>query len=341
MIKCPNCGREMREGESCGCQIRQEDMQDYFRIAVQRSFLTRLASAPRVIAQGVSGFSRNLTEILSSGGEEYEMHTADGKYEYNMQVVDECVVPTDQEIQVRQYEIARMRTPFLKKAYGRLQVTNKRVIFRAAGKSLVGPIVTEKEFAIDEIGGVDIKTDYRFSVLQFIISTFYAGLMASAIYGGELWLAKELEHPGFLLFLIAVALYIVTAMLIIGSPRKRTLKTALLGGCVGAGVYLAILAGQGEHDFLQGLCWVLTVATGLLALVMWILSGIVDDMQICIKVKGGHDAFEIARKLVKDERSGFQIVEPSRDTELAIREVGALVNDIKLLGNRGIEKWRV
>ena len=94
-------------------------------------------------------------------------------------------------------------------------------------------------------------------------------------------------------------------------------------------------------DGLMWFCFICAGITSLMSFIMLILSGIVDDLQICIKVKGGHDALEIARKLPKDERSGFVTVKPWKDTQFAIRELGALINDIKLLGDAGIEKWKV
>lgn len=63
-------------------------------------------------------------------------------YEKNMQIVPENISANDGEIPIKQYNVATLRNRFLgitiSKAIGRLQITNKRVIFRAAGRCLRG-----------------------------------------------------------------------------------------------------------------------------------------------------------------------------------------------------------
>ena len=66
-----------------------------------------------------------------------------------------------------------------------------------------------------------------------------------------------------------------------------------------------------------------------------------DDLHILIKVKGAIGTIEIGRKLRTDERSGFSVVRPWTDTALAIREIGALLDDVKRFGDAGIDKWKV
>jgi len=85
----------------------------------------------------------------------------------------------------------------------------------------------------------------------------------------------------------------------------------------------------------------LAVIAFIVALVMWVYSGIVDDLHILIKAKGAVGTMEIGRKLRSDERSGFSIVRPWKDTEIAIREIGALLDDVKRFGDAGIDKWKV
>ena len=41
-----------------------------------------------------------------------------------------------------------------------------------------------------------------------------------------------------------------------------------------------------------------------------------------------------------DEYSGFAEVLPDKDADLAIKELGTIINDIKTLGDFGVEKWK-
>ena len=89
-------------------------------------------------------------------------------YEHNVPIVPDCIQPEENEIVVKQYNIARLRTRLkFMKAEGRLMVTNRRVLFRAAGTSLTGNILQEHQFNLDEIGGIEIHKDYKFSLLSF------------------------------------------------------------------------------------------------------------------------------------------------------------------------------
>lgn len=339
MAQCQFCGRELQIGELCGCTIQSSEMQGYFRIAIKKETIEKITAVPKAALHAAREFFTTLREIVAAGNEDVVLNTTDGHYENDMQIVDQCIVPTEQEITIRQYDVARMSTPFLKKAYGRLQVTNKRVIFRSAGRSLIGPIITEKEFAIEEIGGVDIKADYRFSILDFICSILICFTLSALFMLLPYWLLESVEDPKVPIVIWSFFVHFVTLLLMVGVTHKRALKSAALNSCCVSSL-LSAVAFSGSDAFV-GFCFLCAGITALMSFIMLILSGIVDDLQICIKVKGAHDALEIARKLPKDERSGFVTVKPWRDTQFAIRELGALINDIKLLGDAGIEKWKV
>ena len=85
-----------------------------------------------------------------------EPEEAENVYERGMKIVPDCISADEGEIPIRQYVVAKLRTLHkLNWAEGRLQITNKRVIFRAPGHALMGRTVLQHEFAIDEIAGVE------------------------------------------------------------------------------------------------------------------------------------------------------------------------------------------
>ena len=299
---------------------------EYFKISVEKG-----------IVENIKNTASTFMEAVSEKAEDFGTVTAvDGSYENNMQIVDECVVPTEQEIPIRQYNIARLSTPLWKKAYGRMQITNKRVLFRSVGKSLAGPIMIENEFSMEEIGGVEIKSDYRFNLLTFLVSGLQILLMCG-VYGFIFnlfmqWSVKNKSMAPAIILSVLTILATIAVLLLV--RRKYMFKSTALNA---AGLSLVMIAMNNEKEFVI----VLAMLAFIVAFIMWIYSGIVDDLYILIKVKGAVGMIEIGRKLRNDERSGFSIVRPWKDTEIAMREIGALLDDVKRFGDAGINKWKV
>lgn len=321
MAKCEYCGRELADGEVCGCtqseNAQQIDWNKYFQLTLSKD---TLANAKKVL----DTIRENLSENDISQG-------TGGPYESNMQITNECVVPTEQEIPVRQYNIAKLRTPLWKKAYGRLQVTNKRVLFRAKGKSLAGPIEIENEFSLEEIGGVEIKMDYRFNLLLFLLSTLCILGCTGIFCGIAMWMSAFDSIVPLSLLCVVISLASVAVLALVQSKMWK----AILTTCAAVGWSLLESATEFQLWEFFG------VLFAIVGIVMCILSALVDDLHILLKIKGAHGAIEIGRKLRNDERSGFSVVQPWKDTGIAIRELGALIDDVKRFGNAGIEKWKV
>ena len=99
-----------------------------------------------------------------------EKNTTD-TYERHMKIVPECISATDNEIPVKQYNLAILRNLLkFERAEGKLQITNKRVIFRAPGTSVKGRTTLQQEYAIDEIAGIETRNNYKFNFLYLIFA---------------------------------------------------------------------------------------------------------------------------------------------------------------------------
>lgn len=299
---------------------------EYFKVSVKKETVEKVKTTVSGIRDTISANADGFNG--TKGG--------DAVYENDLLVVDQCVVPTEQEIPIRQYNIARLSTPLWKKAYGRLQVTNKRLVFRSTGKSLAGPVMIENEFSLEELGGIEIKTDYRFNVLTFVLSGLGI-LLLSALYAwfSGLFLEWSVKAGAMAPSVVFAILTILAAAAFLVLVRRGYLfKSVAMNAC---GISLLMIAVVKSGKFAMALA----VLAFIVGLVMWIYSGIVDDLHILIKAKGAVGTMEIGRKLRADERSGFSIVRPWKDTEIAIREIGALLDDVKRFGDAGIDKWKV
>ena len=134
-----------------------------------------------------SSFSGFISSIRDLSGMCEPNSSFGDPYERDIPIVPSCVAPEENETVVRQYNIAKLRTRLkFMKAEGRLMVTTKRVLFRAAGTSLTGNTLQEHQFNLDEIGGVEIHKDYKFSLLNLFgtwiltaLAIFCAGYLLS------------------------------------------------------------------------------------------------------------------------------------------------------------------
>lgn len=308
----------------------EQNMNDYFKFTIDKD--------------KVAGAVQSAKEVLSDNKKYNEseciVNAADGEFEEGLKIVDNCVVGAEEETPVKQYDFAYMKTPFLKKAYGRLQVTTKRIIYRAAGKSISGPVLVEKEFDIKEIGGVEIKSDYRFSIIQYIISLFITYFITMCcVFPAYIWLRGNHETNAIPILLMIVYAIAEIYMMIFVKKRRRV-KSAF-AFAIGVISFLLMTKGMLTGGAKNGFLMFFTGAGCLYSLIMSIFAGIVDDLQLVIKVNGASEAFEVARKLFHDERSGFWFVKPWKDTEIAIRELGAMVDDFKRLStDKALEKWK-
>ena len=119
---------------------------------------------------------------------------ASDRYERGQQIVPDSIKPNEGEVPVKQYVIAVLRNLLrFERAEGRLQVTNKRVIFRAAGTSLRGRTTLHQEYAIDEIAGIEARNNYKFNFLYFIFSLLilYGAYFIIFKYGPS----ERMMHP--------------------------------------------------------------------------------------------------------------------------------------------------
>jgi hypothetical protein len=294
-------------------------------------------------------------------------------FERGMLIVPDSIAPNEGEIPVKQYNIATLHD-FLGNAEGRLQVTNKRVIFRANGRSLLGRTTVHNEFAIDEIAGIEVKRDFSFrsvrlltGLIMFIIfASLGSMLVASTVEEGRFtpefsiigiflirdewqlereWVAQQENAAG----IIGAGGVILGLLFGIGGnapffllSKKFGLKLVLLS--FGWGSFFALYAATGSGFIL--LFTLLAAATTIFGL---ILRCIIPRLVISIKNKGAAATVDIrssgsmgaAMMAVGLSDSGFAQVLPTAETEGAVRELGAIINDIQKLGDHGVKKWAV
>lgn len=317
---CAKCGKPLGDNEICSCS---------------KSAAAKNASS-QISMDSAKGLVENLKNRMGIGDPELNKGDA---FENNKQIVPDCVKANESEIPVKQYKLATLRNRILgipyTKAIGRLQVTNKRVIFRAPGRCPVGRTTLQHEFSIDEIAGIEARREYVFNFWSLFFGLFVWAL------GGFLsvFLVEAVSSVPFLGVVFALLLGVAGCVPFF--MLKKLWLVKLL--CLGASVLSLISIGNGFTIFLG-------IFPLVFSLIVFLLYAIKPNLIMVIKTKGATEAIDIRRKKTgflffgnkneKEDHTGFTEIIPEEDAELSIREIGALINDIQKLGDFGITKWQ-
>ena len=281
-----------------------------------------------------SSFSSFVASIRDISGMSEPNSSFGDPFERDIPIVPSSIAPEENETVVRQYNIAKLRNRLkFMKAEGRLMVTTKRVLFRAAGTSLTGNTLQEHQFNLDEIGGIEIHKDYKFSLLNMFLTSFVLafGMMLAMMLLGEMG-SNSLKIFGTILGLVGI----LPTFLVY---RRFWLKLMCTGFSLG--MLSTAMAAAGDSKFLL----VLTIIAGILALANLIIVCFVPNLVLKVKTKGAEGAVSIGsqkslfQRNISKDYSGFVEVMPWEDTVLAINELGTLIDDLQKQGDYAIEKW--
>ena len=190
---CTKCGRKLADGAICSCRIEQGNPGEI------RSEKTR----------GKTSIA--FWKLLGLNDPDYDK--SKDYYERGKAIVPDLVSPCEGEIPVKQFHLVNIRARIWGMwAEGRLMVTNKRILFRASGRSFVGRTLMESEYTMDEISGIQISQGVRFSLFDFLIGLL---LFSTSIYIPAVFLR---EAVGW----FSVALFFLTGLVgIFLLPRRQ------------------------------------------------------------------------------------------------------------------------
>lgn len=321
---CTECGKKLAKGETCSC--KKEDK--FASILTKgKGWLTKLLKRT-----GIGTASQNSASVFEEG----------------QTIVPDIIHSNDGEEPIRQYDAATLRSRIRGQyAKGKLQVTNKRVLFRAVGMSIQGPISQQYEFAINEIAGVEIKKKNRISLMNICLCLWLNTVFT--FIGMAIFSDFAEKTPGWAIA-VAALVAILSAVPFFILHKKFWLKHlclslgfGALGGITLADVNIVAIALGIPQFEISG---ILLALFSLLWWVSFLLVITVPDMVLVIKTKGASPSIEIRRKQFPTpfrpmvEYTDFGEVLPGKDVDLMATELGALIDDIQTLGDMAIEKWK-
>lgn len=253
-------------------------------------------------------------------------------FEIGKKIVPEIITPGDGELPIKQYDIGRARRRTnLSWGYSRIQVTNKRIIQRTVGRSIIGKDIQHQEFDIADIAGFSFNKGKQFSIGDFFIVGFLASLVGTV---GAL-----LGQLAYIIGLI-FALMVLMAWIYLRFVQKKAsnvLYTMLLyfGSAAGAGGSL-----KADSEEALGLGLFISSVIGILAIIYLIRSSLLPSVSIAIKtnVFPGDGAHVSAGARVTEFKSRA-IILPGKDAEQSLAEIGAIISDVHKLGDYAVQKW--
>lgn len=343
---CGYCGKPLEEGEVCGCRQSQESY-------IEDAYEEKAALFEIDLAK----IRKKWNDMkVRMGIDSAEMDQGDA-YERNKKIIPDCIRENEGEIPVRQYEIATLQNRILfvpyAKAVGRIQVTNKRVIFRAPGKCFAGRTTLQQEFAVDEIGGIEMRREYAFNLWTMLLGILTALLGGSSIAAVVIWMGREAlrqDSVGIIVFL--ALLFGIGGCIPFFTVRNKWLMKIL---CLGVSFFpmynvgkmlasMGYLSGAGFNVILRFLSF-FPFVFGVFSICVF---AICPNLVLLVKTKGGEAALDIKRKKVnifglgkgEEDHTGYAEIFPMNDVEKCIREIDAVINDIQKLGDFGVEKWK-
>lgn len=262
-------------------------------------------------------------------------------FEIGKQIVPDLIEPCEEEVPIKQYDVGRVRRRLdFSWGYSRIQVTNKRIIQRTVGRSIIGKDMQYQEFAIDDIAGLSFNKGK-----QFALGDFFLWLILSAIVGAigaGLGALFEGSEAGIVIGAIFAVLAIgCWAYIRFGQRKSSNVLFAFL---------FAFPVGMAITTNIEFIAWwdsyavipaILSWICAIFYLVYLVRSSLLPSISLLVKTRVyASEGASVSAGLRITKFKISAIILPGSDTENALREIGAIITDVQKLGDYAIDKWK-
>jgi len=274
----------------------------------------------------VSSFWYHVKKML--GMYEEEVGTGD-PFERNQKIVPQISKACEGEIPVKQYDVVNFRSRLQGLwAEGKIQITNKRVIFRAAGKSIIGRTTLQQEYIIDEIAGIEIAKGVRFSFIDFFVTLILLVPLVVVFINTIISALMNANDTVGVIIGIVLGIGIMAPYVLL----KKNLFIKALSSFASASTFISM---QYKSEFFIIIGGILAI----ISLVVLFLFALKPSVSIAIMSKAGTGSPISMRSPSHFRLERASEMLPAKDIEAAQKELGAIISDIQKLGDYGIEKW--
>lgn len=287
-----------------------------------------------------------------------------GEYSRKKDLLKANITPADAEVSARTYYCTYYKSRLLgMEASGYIGVTNKRVIFQALGTSNAGSSVLQSEVPIADVSGISSYKGTYFSFGHLIMALFASFLAATlttsivTVLGTIIGLASQsfdaLSAVGWLLAIGALIFSLGLSGVSIWKSVLATISSVAFsiaggGSLIGGFSRNLFSLGQSQSSGSGGvaiLAFLLAFAVGIYVLSCIIMYARRPTFSLAINSKGGASTpinITGASVLGLFDVSAAKALsaEPTEDSERMLEELGAVILDIQMLGDMGMEKWK-
>lgn len=325
---CTRCGNPI---DQCTCNMG--------RLQRNGAFCTKCG---RPIAECACEKYDHRTMITFSdllGFKESNNYSKEDIFEVGKNIVPDIIDPCKEEVPIKQYEVGRIRERLsLSWGYDRIQITNKRIINRIVRKSPLGKDVTYQEYAIDELAGLSFAKGRQFSFGDFLLVLFL--MIVTGAIGWGISLIFRNNIFGIIMSCIAIlACICLNAFL---HKKSNVVFALMFGFTLGCSLYIDPYYLLYYYESMV-LPIVLMIVTLIFAVVYLNKSALLPSITIKVKCRyasgDGINTKGTGSRRVTDTVSDT-VVLLSKDTELFMKEAGAIINDIQKYGDYAISKWK-
>lgn len=357
---CTKCGQPIIDGQVHVCPAAAT--QPVTQQPTEKSFAVQQKGDSINISIDTEKMKDKVDTAKEKLGLDTDRKDSTGAYERGKKIVPECICANDGEIPVKQYNIAKLRTRLtLAKAEGRLQVTNKRLIFRATGRSIMGRVSLHEEFKINEIAGVEFRNRPEFNFLNLLGAMLLTSLFGAIGGAASYWIYEESDEAIMYIASVFALVFAIASLAgcvllaILCSRDKTTDKMYALRQMV-LSISAASMGAYGvnivdsDSEVFGGILLFFAALTSIGGLINLFLMAFVPNLAIIIKTKGALPGIQVQKETPiglfsmlfgnsAPVNSGFAEVLPWKDTDTAMRELGTIVDDIQTIGDTAISKW--
>lgn len=343
---CPQCGKKLEEGELCSCPMSVAKR----NAANAQGNMNNAGGEVDLVGKISKSFSTLKDNIKDC----YEGLFKGKYYEIGENVIPDNVNANDSEIAIKQYDnVARLKSVGkLSWAFGKILLTNKRLIFRAPGYSPIsGKTILQYEFALDKLAGFEAKRAPKFSIWD-LIGAFFVGSFGGGLVSLLMKFCSEGSNALGLIFGLVLGFLFAFVMIVLANTRHSYWKLLFSSASSTAFSLGMTIARFSDNKFMFILFSVLSVISVIIFMIIMIRVVFPTELILTFNTDGGSRVVDIRRKPwvgvfafifgtePQETFTGFSQVQPDKNTDSTIKELGAILNDIQKFGDFAIEKWK-
>lgn len=270
-----------------------------------------------------------------------------------MDLLKSNITPAEGEQSVRSYCCSYYKSKILGfQTHGYLEVTNKRIIYQARDSSTFGRNIIQSEVPVADVSGLTSFKGIYFSLLHLlgmlILTNIIVGLLTTLM--GLIAVLLESYAAFQVLTWVIVAVGLGGSFLVqVKSVWRPVLASVAVAGLVALGggsllnnLSFMSLLGMGRRS--GGWQLVLAVIAAVYALLCTFWYAKRPTISLDINSKGGSNtpiSISSIRSFLVISAKRFLNPEPAQDAEIMLEELGAVILDIQMLGDYGINKWKM